>query len=278
MRISQNDNAALSYLGGTCTKPCLDAVVTLLQGGLAIRRADILTATDRHALLLALEADDKVAVKSGFASGYAGEAPRTFSYVLQLLREHGVKIDEYRVEPALLDRLDRSALRESDLSMIDGATPVRPMRWFDYILDAHREAGRTKTLWSEFPPVVPFAIVDPQLMDLALGFWEDPDARLTDAYRRLEDLIRARIGSEEHGAKLFEKAFRNGPTRLAWPGLIQAETAARTDLFKSVFGAFRNPRFHRELSHRPDALLSELLLINQLFRLEREAVEVPEVE
>jgi hypothetical protein len=278
MVIGRNQPAGIPILGGPCTSQCLNAVITLVQGGHRITGAAILTAADRHGLLLTLDSDERVAVKAGFTSGYLGEGPRGLSYVLQLLREHGAEIDEYHVDGALLDRLDQSALWASDLRMIDEAEPVRPMRWFDYVLDAHRAAGRAKTLWSEFPPVVPYAIIDPRLMDLALGFWDDPDARLTDAYRRLEDLVRARTGSDEHGAKLFEKAFRSGPAPLAWPGLLQAEIAARVDLFKSVFGVYRNPRFHRELRDQPDALLSELLLVNQLFRLEREAVEVPEGE
>jgi hypothetical protein len=102
------------------------------------------------------------------------------SCVLQLLREHGAEIDKYQVDATLLDRLDASPLREPDLRKIDGAKPVRPMRWYDYLLPAHREAGAEKTLWSALPPVVPVAIIDPRLMDPALGFWNDPDALLTE--------------------------------------------------------------------------------------------------
>lgn len=52
---------------------------------------------------------DQVEVKSGFATGYCGEGPRRFSYVLQILDGHGAEIVEHDVPRSPLDKIDDSA-------------------------------------------------------------------------------------------------------------------------------------------------------------------------
>jgi hypothetical protein len=134
-----------------------------------------------------------LAIKSGFASGYGGEGPRTFSYVLQIRERHGVEIQEYVVEPSLLERLDASALTRSDMEALEAAHPVQPWRWHDSLQERHWMHSEDGNLWhEEFPLGVPFAVVDSRLMDLALDFRSGADARLLDGYRRLEDILRAR--------------------------------------------------------------------------------------
>src|SRR5205085_572376 len=102
---------------------------------------------------------------------------------------------------------DMSALRQRDLEAIDQARPVRPQRWYDYILDERFKRGQYAKLWQGFDPVIPLAIVDSRITDLAMRFYEAPDDCLGKGYRRLEDLVRKRIASEQHGAKLFQQAF-----------------------------------------------------------------------
>ena len=255
---------------------CKDAVVRLLQHGDRIAAARILTCATRHCLLLTISDGELVAVKSGFASGYGGEGPTAFSYVLQLLDAHGVDVDEFEVAEAVIERLDRSSLTESDLVELASANRVRPSRWFqDYIEVQHRDSRAEGTLWQEFPLVIPFAIVDPRLVDLALSFWDAPDDKLMTAYRRLEDITRKRTGIDEHGSKLFSRAFMGPTAKLHWPEADDSEQAGRAQLFTASFGAFRNPRAHREKKDRREDLLAEFLLLNQLFRLEKEAVPNP---
>lgn len=271
-----DDSAGIQYAGEAgSSQDCQDAVVRLLQHGDEITAARILTYGKFHSLLLTISVGDLVAVKSGFASGYVGEGPTRFSYVLQLLHTLGVEIEECEVSKAVIDRLDRSSLRASDLNRIRGARPIRPTRWRDYVRGRHRERAQNGTLWDEFPVVVPFAIVDPRLFDLAISFGEEPDARLLDAYRRLEDIVRKRTGIDEHGAKLFSQAFLGQTSKLHWPDADAGQQVGRAQLFTGTFGAFRNRRAHHELDQYGDAQLAEFLLLNQLFRLEREAVERP---
>ncbi|MGC2209985.1 MAG: TIGR02391 family protein [Candidatus Korobacteraceae bacterium] len=265
--------AAIEYVGiAGISKECQDAVLRLIQFGERITRARVLSCSNMHCFLLTYEVDRLVAVKSGFASGYGGEGPRRFSYVLQILDSHGVEIEEYNVSHELLDRVDSSALTRADLEVLDGSNPCHPSRWYDYVLDCHFEDARKGTLWQEeFPLIIPLVLVDSRIMDLALSFWDDPDSKLMLGYRRLEDIVRGRTGSEQHGAKLFSQAFNPSGGVLTWIG-DDGECSARMQLFTATYGAHRNPRAHRELGSHAQKLLSEFLLLNHLYRLERDSV------
>lgn len=245
----------------------------LVQYGDQISQARILTSGRHHCFLLTINVGDIIAVKSGFGSGYSGEGPRAFSYVLQLLEAHGAEIEEYDVSGDVIERLDMSALRNRDLHMIEKARSVRPRRWYDYVTDERFERGKYAKLWQEFNPLIPFAIVDPRITDLAMRFYRDPDDCLIKGYRRLEDIVRSRIGSEQHGSKLFSQAFVGDGAKLSWHGVTAAEQAARGDLFSAAYRAFRNPRMHRELESDSHEQTSEFLLLNQLYLLEQKAVD-----
>ena len=93
----------------------------------------------------------------------AGGGPSALAYALHLLEIHGSEIAEYSVDDSLLERLDSSALTESDMSTIEKMRPVQPSRWYDYV---HKRAALFKnheTIWWEFPLVVPYAIIDPRI-------------------------------------------------------------------------------------------------------------------
>jgi hypothetical protein len=209
---------------------CQDAVMRLLQFGDRIVRVRILTHANHHGLLLTKEVGDRVAIPSGFASGYGGAGPHCFSVALQLLDTHGAEIDECELEEAQLERLNRSGLTMADVERIDAARPVRPSRWPAYVMERDLEAARKGTLWDEFPPVIPFAIIDSRLMDLARSFWDDPDDKLLNGYRRLEDIIRERTGLTEHGSRLLSRASVVDTARLKWTGMARSgEPEARTE-------------------------------------------------
>ncbi len=270
-----DDSAMIEYAGVPgASKECQDAVIRLIQFGDRITRARILTYEREHCLLLTINVGDLVAVKSGFASGYGGEGPRRFSYVLQILDSHGAEIEEYDVSEDLLQRVERSALTRADLVMLDESHPRRPNRWHEYVSEEHEDKARNGTLWQdEFPSLIPFAMIDSRIMDLALSFWDDPDKNLLTGYRRLEDLVRERTGLTQHGSKLFSQAFApTGP--LGWKDADQGEQAGAMQLFVGAYLAHRNPRAHRELSLHRARPLAEFLLLNHLFHLEADAVQM----
>jgi uncharacterized protein (TIGR02391 family) len=265
--------AGIEYVGiAGVSAACKDAVIRLLQYGTRVTLGRILSHSNHHCLLLTVESGDLVAVKSGFASGYSGEGPRTFSFVLELLDSHGADLEEYAVDEGLLDRLDLSALTRRDILCIDAARPIRPNRWADYVIDDDWDKSEDGTLWREFRPIIPFAIVDPRIIDLALKFEKQPDDCLLKGYRRLEDYVRERTGIDEHGAKLFSQAFQSRPPKLTWKDIDDSEQAGRASLFTGAFMAYRNPRAHREPKEHSSEL-AEFLLLNHLFMLENEAVD-----
>lgn len=251
---------------------CRDAVLRIIQFGDRVEVVRILTSNSSHCLILTINGCHTIAVKSGFGSGYSGEGSKTFSFILSLLETHGAEIEEYQVKASLLERLDRSALEPSDCSLLNSAKPVSPVRWQVYVLERHAHASAMGELWEKFPPVIPFSIIDGRLTDLALRLPNAPDEVLITGYRRLEDIVRARCNVDEHGAKLFGEAFNPTKGPLVWKDVEQSEQVGRMSLFTGAYMAFRNPRAHKERDESTGELLSEFLMLNMLFRLEKTAV------
>lgn len=271
--IGKSSLAGIQYAGlPGISEECVQAIQRLIQYNDRIIGAKLLTSGHDHCLLLVIDEYDKVAVKSGFASGYNGEGPRALARALQLLLDHGVEIEEVELERAVLERLDISALTLKDMERIETSEMVRPTRIYDYIYDANGPTKPLGSLWSRFPAVLPFAIIDKRIADLALRFLQEPNDALLQGFRRLEDLIRSRTESEEHGAKLFSQAFQGESAKLKWPGIQPSETSGRVNLFTGAYMAHRNPRAHREMQEDTTALLSEFLLLNHLYKLEATAV------
>lgn len=262
----------LQYVGRAgISADCLDAILRILQFGDTINKAWLLTHENRHCFLLHINERFWVAVKSGFGSGYGGEGPKTLAMALQILDLHGAEIEEYEVKWAVMDRLDRSALRSADIEALFKAEPVRPQRWNDYVLGGEGVLDIAEHLWRKLPPVIPFGILDGRLADLALDFFNRPDETLMKGFRRLEEAVRSHAQVDGHGAKLFRKAFDPQKGVLVWQGLTPAETESRLNLFSASFGACRNPRAHKEIKSSRRDQVSEFLLLNMLFRMEREA-------
>ncbi|MEQ1661891.1 MAG: TIGR02391 family protein [Thiobacillus sp.] len=271
--ISKNRLAGIQYVGlPGISKTCAQAIQRMLQYGDHIARATLLTSGHDHCLLLIVDEDDKVAVKSGFASGYGGEGPSALSMVLKLLLDHGANVEEVEVDRAILERIDSSALTVRDVDAICSSKVVRPTRIYDYIYDARLSSDSLGMHWNRFPAVLPFAIIDRRIADLALRFHEEPNDTLLQGFRRLEDTIRQRTASKEHGAKLFSQAFQGEGAKLTWEDVQPSELVGRVNLFTGAYMAHRNPRAHQELKDSTHELLSEFLLLNHLFKLESKAV------
>jgi hypothetical protein len=267
--VEEIEQAGIEYHGiAGSSLDCQNAVMSLLQFGERISRVRIISHDNNHCLLLTKEIGDLVAVKSGFSSGYGGTGPTCFSYVLQILDTHGAEIDECQVDEDLINRLDRSNLTISDLEFIQSSRPIRPNRWHDYVREMHFEKAREGTIWREFPPVMPFGLIDFRITDLALSFWQNTDHALQSGYRRLEDAVRKSTGLKNHGERLFSGAFMPPDAKLHWKDINESEALGRAQLFIATFKAYRNPRAHRELGGNSYEDLTEFLLLNHLFLLE----------
>ncbi len=267
--------AGIQYLGEDgVTQVCLDAVMRLLQYRDHITKVRVLSDGERYCFLITIGEFDLIAIKSGFSVGYTGEGPRKFSIALALFEAHKIEMDEFEVGKDIITRINNSALKRRDLEKIDSQKPVRPLRIYNYIDMNDVDRINEGTLWRNFRPVVPFAIIDPRIMDLALTFWEHPDANLNDGYRRFEDIVRRRTGLKENTPKkLFTKAFLEDNSILWWGEINSGEKIARASLIIDIFSAYRNPRAHKEKKDNSHEYLSEFLLLNHIYRLESVSTE-----
>jgi len=281
-KINPKDLAEIEYHGSHgITSHCLDAVARLIHFGQRIYQTRLLSCVNdgfgTHALLLTMEYENLIVIKAGFASGYGGEGTRGLSTLLKLLQKHRTEIDEYDISPAMMERLNAGCLLQSDLEWLDEARYIRPQRYYDYILDRHHQ----EDLERYFPPSINFGLLDPRLMDVALDFFDNPGHAIDTAYKRLEDRLRKRTELPgESGNTLLTKAFQGDRSCLHWNDENSNEHNSKANLFKAVFGAYRNPRAHREVDADDKEALREFMLINELYLLEAKAVErvVAEVE
>ena len=268
--------AILQYAGESgITQICKDAVIQLIYAGEKIYKVKILTFEETHskahALLLTIEYDIQIVIKGGFASGYNGEGPKGYAFVLNLLRQYTDNINEYIVSKSIFERISSSSLTVKDLEYIESIERVRPARWYD---SAYLYKEREHNTFSEFPLTITMALLDTRLIEIALEFKTNPDDSIISGYRKIESIVRHRTGLDhESSTKLFAKAFQGDDSILCWDKLDSGESKGGASLFISVFMAYRNNRAHQEPRYNLSGDIREFMLINQLFILESEAVE-----
>ncbi|MDQ9172062.1 TIGR02391 family protein [Oxalobacteraceae bacterium R-40] len=279
-RLATADLAGIQYMGlDGITSACLRAITCLINGGTRIKQAALITCTQDHAFLFFEEMDEVIAIKAGFGSGYSGEGSRGLANALELLRRHSIDIEEFQVSAEFMHRLAYSCLLQKDVDFIRTASPLRPSRWYDYIYDQGRDlSDNPHLLTRHYPIAIPFAIIDTRILDLAVAFPLNEDTAIISAFRRLEDIVRKRTGLPGEGTKLFSKAFMQEDSPLKWDVPDEGEFKGRASLFNAIFMAFRNARVHREIYSGSDNELREFLLVNELYRLESEAMTETELE
>lgn len=267
------DPSDIQYLGRpSTTSSCIEGIGRLFHCGEQINLAWLLSSSNRHAFLLHNSEGELFVIKAGFTSGYLGEGPKGLSTALQMLRRHGVEIKELQVSFRVIEKLNNALLTKKDLDKLAATVPVHPRRWDEYVFQHSPSMRHFDVVKEHYPVVIPFGLIDDRIFDLALRFSDDADAAVVGAYRRLEDGVRSRTGLSESGAKLFSKAFTAEGSPLCWDRPDDSESKGRGNLFSATYTAFRNARAHREMYQSREEELREFLLINELFRLEAEAV------
>lgn len=264
------------------TEECLHAISRIISFGGKIREARILTykgdRISHHAFLLCLSEYRTIMVRPGFTSGYSGEGPRGLSTALKMLIRHGADVEEYKVDAPTYQRIETGVLLNSDLDRIEQAQPVRPLKIYEYI-DESRINGnyRNDRLKEYFPASINFGLLDDRLIDLALNFDTNPSHAIDVAYKRLEQIIRDRIGGSDTARKLLARAFQGKDAALTW-GVDSGESEGRANLFIGAYLAYRNPRAHREIASNRPSEVREFMLVNELYLLEGAAHKRTPVE
>lgn len=277
-KISTSTLAGIQYHGEAgFTQPCIDAIVRLLQAGDVIEKVWLLSGTvdehgaNSHAFLLRVDGF-YIAVKSGFGSGYGGEGHKGLSKVLKLFLFYELDIDELHVGDEVLESVDKGCLTKEQLAKLESTPRVLPVKFYDYIIGSSIEYYQQFNKYL-FPYILPLAIIDTRIMDLAKTLRDEPDARLFTGYRRLEDAVREKSGlKNEVSTKLFSKAFTGDESILIWQSAEKSENKGLAQLFVGTYMAYRNKRAHKEQDDSNEIVIREFLLLNELFLLEAKSV------
>lgn len=279
IRLFGSSGAAIAQYHGSSqtTQSCLDAIARLLAAGTTVNRALLLSSGGWHGFYLDCQDPEPVFIRCGFSSGYSGEGSAGLAIALHLLRRFGVDVEEVVVPADLLVRLDENRLTIDDLDLVSAAPVVRPMRIYDYQYDGINGRGASEGLMrAQFRNCVPWSTVDERLVDLAFVLEREPDRAVFEAFRRLESTVSKRIELPlgTSGIRVFQIAFRSSGARLTWSGLPKTEIDGRAQLFEAAFSAYRNALAHREEDRDEARAYREFFIVNELFLLEAEAVEV----
>lgn len=273
------NTADVDYRGsrGT-TQSCLEALgYALMEYRCSGIAALISGPADEHAcrshlFILSPGYGRQTVIRDGFASGYGGEGPAGLKRAILLLDNWQWDIGEIRVDDPTFERIASGAISHTALEEVlkQRRYPVSEV-FYRYLSREDLDDRETQNPWASIPVALPLPLLDRRLHDLTVRFWENPDAVLSRGYRRLEDLVRAKTDIDEHGAKLFSRAFGNESSPLTWE-LNDAESRANAQLFIAAFSAFRNARAHRELNDDEHQIVTELIHLNTLFVLESRLV------
>jgi hypothetical protein len=263
------------------TRACLESLANYLQESREKGVAILLSGPQdkykcrSHAFLLVVDGSPRLLISDGFSSGYMGEGPHGLISAISILVTSGWDINEIAVGEALFERLSTGLATWDDLRRILKRRTRPVSHVFGYVPRESLVRDEMRRQWQMVEVNIPLPLIDPRLLDIATRFWMDPDGLLGRAYRGLEDLVRRRCGfngANDHGAKLFSKAFGHDKSPLVWR-LNGEDSICYAPLFTATFSGFRNSRSHRDPGIESEhALARELLQLNQLYILEAQLV------
>lgn len=269
--MNKNQLASIQYVGRKgITQSCINAIMRFIHFGDTIQKAKLLSCIDkggvgRHCFLLTVNGTEDVIIKSGFSSGYKGAGPAGLSAMLAIFYQHQIEVSDYEVSFDFIEKANYSCLLKTDLEYFSEIRQNGYRAYMDF---------NESDLKDYFPVTLALSLIDQRIMDLALGFKNNPSHCIDKGYKRLEDTVRNRTGlSSENGAKLFSKAFLGSEAILHWESYIKGEHQGRASLFSNIFMAYRNPRAHKEIKSTDKELAREFMLMNELFILENNAVK-----
>jgi hypothetical protein len=263
------------------TQPCLEALASYLQERREKGVAILFSGPEdkygcrSHAFLLTVDGSPELLISDGFSSGYMGEGPRGLISAISILDTSGWNINEIALGQDLFERLCSGLVTWEGLSRVCKRRRRPISRIFRYVTRESLGHDQMRRHWQAVPVNIPLPLMDSRILDVAMRFWIDPDGLLAKGYRRLEDVVRKRgglNGANDHGARLFSRAFGNDKSPLVWR-VNDEDSICYAPLFTATFLGFRNARAHRDPGFESEhALVLELLQLNQLFILEAQLV------
>ena len=102
------------------------------------------------------------------------------------------------------------------------------------------------------------------------GFYDDA---VLNAFKFLEERLRAITGVQEIGTKLVKTAFHPTSGMLTNSDAWAAEREGLFQFIQGAFLAFRNPSGHRFLDHHQESAFDLIVLVNRILLITENAVQ-----
>ena len=212
-----------------------------------------------RSLLGSLARGEQASDHNQHCSGYGGEGPKGLAKVIQLLRFHRIDLEEVRVNGKLFSRIEQCQLLDRDLHKIEQMQYVRPLSWVDYLHDIGKVDD--SELQHLFPYEIPWASLEPRILDLAMNLQYGDLSAVSQAFNRFESVLKKRCANEA-------KSLRQAANQVFSNSAMKGSESAKEKFVTSVFTLFRNPRAHEELNPTRQEDFRCFVLLNELFLME----------
>lgn len=207
-------------------------------------------------------------VHSGFASGYSGQGPRSFSQALCMIWDRTIPINMVIASEALFKAIEGRRLTERIIDELRSADD-RPLTWpwLEWIYPEHVKQVEEETFWREFhQPKLNVDSLDPELnARCRKTFAHDREAAVAAAYKVVEERLRKLLDKPRgYGGQLVKDALDPGRGALVDKKLSLREQEGMCQLFLGAMKFVRNPRSHRFLDEEDGQLDIELIYLADL--------------
>ena len=265
------------------SEPCLLAVDTIVNSQRPPERASLVTYKELPrsggAVHLFLFWDwnevPLTVVHSGFASGYGGEGPRTFSMALCMIRDKAIPMNVLHVREDLFNAIEE---RRPTPEMLDQlgvqGEPIEQWIW-SYVWEEHERMVEERRFWPKWhQPNLVFDFLDPELAERCGTLYPaNMQAAIQLAYLVVEERLRSLISAPDDyedistGNRLIVKALHHETGELTDRSLPRSEREGLFLMFKGAYMYVRNSRSHRFVDENdPQRAIEFIYLADLLLR------------
>ena len=273
------------------SRSCLLAVDTIVNSQNPPRKASVVTwmtnPRDGQGEQLFLFWDwnelELTVVHSGFASGYPGTGPRSYSQALCMIWDRDIPTNYILVAEAAFKAIESRNLTATLIARLRNVDD-RPINWMLPDVEAlHVKQIEDQTFWAaHHSPRLDFDFLDPELSEHCRKLYpQDLGATVVKAWLVVEERLRTLIGDSRDsdepptgdllvGDKLITRALHTDNGVLTEASLPRSEREGMFLMFKGAHSFVRNPRAHRIVDEEDEQLEIEFIyLADLLLRLLR---------
>ena len=263
----------IQYMGMPgASRACLAAVDTIVNSEIPPTRASVVTwmkdrieSQDEHLFLFwDWNHVPMTVVHSGFASGYPGEAPRSFSEALCMVIDRQIPITQIFVGKVDFDAIEERRLTREIIQMLRNSDE-RPIlgRWYE-IYDTHWEEVENQTFWTQRHSVkLNFDHLDSEIATRCrILYAQDPAAAVSSAMKIVEQRLCIVLNKPSgFGIRLITEAFDPNKGVLTDKTLPKSEREGIFQLFGGAMKSVRNPMSHRFIDKEDEQLYIDLIYL-----------------